>query len=211
MQASWRETKTTTDDYSWKRPDGLHKATNRPKSIAGATTAEKPLGACFVVQGRPGSFRCEPNGCLGEGPLDFPQTPAEVAILPLDLRGVLRLRKINPQVPAPTRPAQCRPPAHTHARHRTCKLAELMTGVLEVAANGLPLWSGQQLAVDTTLVSPCPARDCLAGAVAGIGRREEQLQKSLLRRSRDVASFNQARTVFLLGYCGLAPRLVSLV
>ena len=63
---------------------------------------------------------------------------------------------------------------------------------LEVVANGLPLWGGQQLAVDTTLVSPLSGsgQPCRRGgrvqgaALALARRRKERTYPELLRSER---------------------------
>ena len=63
---------------------------------------------------------------------------------------------------------------------------------LEVVANGLPLWGGQQLAVDTTLVSPLsgqgqPVRrgGRVAGAALAVARRrKERAYPELVRAHR---------------------------
>ena len=63
---------------------------------------------------------------------------------------------------------------------------------LEVVANGLPLWNGQQLAVDTTLVSPLSGEGVpnrrggrYAGATLALARRrKERAYPELLRSDR---------------------------
>ena len=63
---------------------------------------------------------------------------------------------------------------------------------LEIVANGLPLWGGQQLAVDTTLVSPLSGsgQPCRRGgrvqgaALALARRRKERTYAELLRSER---------------------------
>ena len=61
---------------------------------------------------------------------------------------------------------------------------------IEVIANGLPLWGGAQLAVDTTLVSPRD-RGITAGAASGVAERAKA------RAYPELAQDNRCRLVVL--------------
>ena len=120
---------------------------------------------------------------------------------PSHLFRVLLLRRLRLPLPLSQRYCRCRRPLDSLGDHRAActRLADMNLQVdrvddrrLEVVANGLPLWGGQQLAVDTTLVSPLSGsgQPCRRGgrvqgaALALARRRKERTYPELLRSER---------------------------
>ena len=69
------------------------------------------------------------------------------------------------------------------------------TRKIEVIANGLSLWGGRQLAVDTTVVSALTGRGCARGATAGTALKEARRAKE--RRYPELVSADRCKLVVL--------------
>ena len=103
----------------------------------------------------------------------------------------------------PGRPGVCREAGATVAMHALVRDLNIVPvrqdeRRIEIIANGLPLWGGVQLAVDTTLVSPLtaagmPRRD--SGRTAGAALRVAERAK--VRTYPELASGRRCRLVVL--------------